>query len=129
MKERASESDRIAGWAYREFNDYTIAKAGEPIDDAPVWLGAQAKVPVAAATEVTVTLPRSARRSMKVTAEYDHAVKAPIAKGQEVGKLMVTAADSDPLEVPLVATQAVGRLDAFSRVGAAAGYLLWGKKN
>jgi serine-type D-Ala-D-Ala carboxypeptidase (penicillin-binding protein 5/6) len=129
MKERASESDRIAGWAYREFNDYTIAKAGEPIDDAPVWLGAQAKVPVAAATEVTVTLPRSARRSMKVTAEYDHAVKAPIAKGQEVGKLMVTAADSDPVEVPLVATQAVDRLDAFSRVGAAAGYLLWGKKN
>ncbi len=129
MKERAQESERVAGWAYREFNNYTIAKAGEPIDDAPVWLGAQSKVPAAAADEVTVTLPRSARRGMKVTAVYDQAVKAPIAKGQPVGKLVVSAADADPLEVPLVATQAVDRLDAFSRVGAAAGYLLWGKKN
>jgi serine-type D-Ala-D-Ala carboxypeptidase (penicillin-binding protein 5/6) len=129
MQERAQEGDRIAGWAYREFNDYTVAKSGEAIDDAPVWLGAQSKVPVAAAKDLTVTLPRSARRSMKVTAIYDHAVKAPIAKGQEVGKLVVTAADSDPVEAPLVATQAVDRLDAFSRVGAAAGYLLWGRKN
>ncbi len=129
MRDRAQESERVAGWAYREFNNYTIAKAGEPIDDAPVWLGAQSKVPAAAADEVTVTLPRSARRGMKVTAVYDQAVKAPIAKGQPVGKLVVSAADADPLEVPLVATQAVDRLDAFSRVGAAAGYLLWGKKN
>ena len=76
-----------------------------------------------------MTLPRSARRGMKVTAVYDHAVKAPIAKGQPVGKLIVTSADADPLEVTLVATQPVQRLDALSRVGAAAGYLLWGKKN
>ncbi|HEX9490036.1 MAG TPA: D-alanyl-D-alanine carboxypeptidase family protein [Stellaceae bacterium] len=129
MKDRAQESERVVGWAYREFGNYTLAKAGEAIDDAPVWLGAQSKVPAAAADEVTVTLPRNARRGMKVTAVYDHAVKAPIAKGQPVGKLVVTAADADPLEVPLVATQAVDRLDAFSRVGAAAGYLLWGKKN
>jgi D-alanyl-D-alanine carboxypeptidase (penicillin-binding protein 5/6) len=129
MKDRSQESERVAGWAYREFSNYTIAKAGEPIDDAPVWLGAQTKVPAAAADEVTVTLPRSARRGMKVTAVYDHAVKAPIAKGQPVGKLVVTSADADPLEVTLVATQPVERLDAMSRVGAAAGYLLWGKKN
>jgi D-alanyl-D-alanine carboxypeptidase (penicillin-binding protein 5/6) len=129
MQERAQESERVAGWAYREFNDYTIAKAGEGIDDAPVWLGAESKVPVAAANDVIVTLPRASRRSLKVTAVYDHATKAPIAKGQPLGKLVVTAADADTLEVPLVATQAVNRLDAFSRVGAAAGYLLWGRKN
>jgi D-alanyl-D-alanine carboxypeptidase (penicillin-binding protein 5/6) len=56
-------------------------------------------------------------------------VKAPIAKGQTVGKLVVTAPDTDTIETPLVATQAVDRLDAFSRVGAGVGYLLLGRKN
>ena len=26
-------------WAYREFNDYRLVKAGDTVDDAPVWLG------------------------------------------------------------------------------------------
>jgi serine-type D-Ala-D-Ala carboxypeptidase (penicillin-binding protein 5/6) len=129
MKERDLESDKVLEWAYREFNDYTLAKAGEPIDDAPVWLGAHAKVPAAPASDLVVTLPRAARRDLKVMAVYDGAVKAPIAKGQEVGKLVVTAPDTDAIETPLVATQAVERLDAFSRVGVAAGYLLLGHKN
>lgn len=129
MKERSQESERVLEWAYREFNDYAIAKAGQPIDDAPVWLGAQGKVPAAAASDVVVTLPRSARRDLKVMAVYDQAVKAPVAVGQTVGKLVVTAPDTDPMEVPLVATQPVERLNAFGRVAAGAGYLLWGKKN
>ena len=129
MNERSQESERILDWAFREFNDYTIAKVGEPLDDAPVWLGTAAKVPAGAAQDVVITLPRTARHDMKVTAVYDGAVKAPIAIGQPVGKLVVTAPDSDTVEVPLVATKAVDRLDPFGRVAVAAGYLLWGKKN
>jgi D-alanyl-D-alanine carboxypeptidase (penicillin-binding protein 5/6) len=128
-KERDIESDKVLEWAYREFSDYTIGKAGEPIDEAPVWLGARAKVPAAPASDLVVTLPRAARRDLKVMAVYDGAAKAPIAKGQAVGKLVVTAPDTDTIETPLVATQAVDRLDAFSRVGVAAGYLLLGRKN
>ena len=129
LKERDVESEKVLEWAYREFNDYTIGKAGEPIDEAPVWLGAHARVPAAPAADLVVTLPRSARRELKVMAVYDGAVKAPVTKGQPVGKLVVTAPDTDTIEAPLVATQAVDRLDAFSRVGVAAGYLLLGHKN
>jgi D-alanyl-D-alanine carboxypeptidase (penicillin-binding protein 5/6) len=129
LKERDQESEKVLEWAYREFNDYTVAKAGEPIDDAPVWLGAHAKVPAAPDHDVVVTLPRAARRGLKVMAVYDGPTKAPIAKGQPVGMLLVNAPDTDPIEVPLLATQTVDRLDALSRVGVAAGYLLLGRKN
>jgi serine-type D-Ala-D-Ala carboxypeptidase (penicillin-binding protein 5/6) len=129
IKERDIESEKVIDWAYREFSDYTIAKAGEPIDDAPVWLGARAKVPAAPASDLVVTLPRAARRDLKVMAVYDGAVKAPVTKGEEVGKLVVTAPDTDTIETPLVATQAVDRLGPFGRVGVAAAYLLLGRKN
>jgi serine-type D-Ala-D-Ala carboxypeptidase (penicillin-binding protein 5/6) len=129
MKERAQESERLLAWAYREFEDYTLAKTGEPIDDAPVWLGAAGKVPAGPASDLVVTLPRSARPGMKVTAVYDQPVKAPVAKGEAVGKLVVTAPDSDTFEMVLVAIQPVDRLGAWSRAAAAAGYLIWGRKN
>jgi D-alanyl-D-alanine carboxypeptidase (penicillin-binding protein 5/6) len=128
MKERAQESERVLDWAYREFTNYTIVKAGETIDEAPVWMGVAQKVPVAPARDAVATLWRAARKDLKVAAVYDGAVKAPVAKGQQVGKLVITMPDNPPLEIPLVATQEVDRLGAFGRMAEAAGYLLWGSK-
>ena len=128
MKERASESERVLDWAYREFTDYTVAKAGDAIDEAPVWLGTQDKVPAAPATDAVVTLWHAARKDLKVTAVYDGTVRAPVAKGQTIGKLLISAPDNDPVEIPLVATQEVDKLGPFGRMAEAAGYLLWGKK-
>jgi D-alanyl-D-alanine carboxypeptidase (penicillin-binding protein 5/6) len=129
MKERAQESERVLEWAYREFNNYTLVKAGEPIDEAPVWFGQQAKVPVTTTADTVVTLARSLRRNLKVTAVYEQPAKAPVAKGAIVGKLVITAPDTDTVEIPLVAAQPVERLSGFGRIAAAAEYLVWGKKN
>jgi serine-type D-Ala-D-Ala carboxypeptidase (penicillin-binding protein 5/6) len=129
MKERAQESERVLDWAYREFTNYAIVKAGEPIDEAPVWMGVREKVPAAPAKDAIVTLWRGARKDMKVSAVYDGAVKAPVAVGQPVGKLVVTAPDNAPIEIPLVATQEVERLGPLGRMAAVAGHLLWGRKN
>lgn len=127
MKERAGESEKVLEWAFREYNDYRLVKAGDPVDDAPVWLGAEARVPATTQSDIFVTLPRKARHDLKVTAVYDAAVKAPVAKGQTVGRLVVSAPDMDAQDFPLVAAEPVARLNPLGRVAAAAGYLLWGK--
>ena len=127
MKERSQEGEKLIDFAYREFNDYRLVKAGDVVDEAPVWLGAQTKVPVTTVADVIVTLPRRSRHDMKVNAVYDGPVKAPASQGQPVGKLVVTAPDIDPMSFPLVTAQAVAELNPFGRVAAVAGYLLWGK--
>jgi len=127
-KARQQESERLIDWAFREFNDFRLVKAGDVVDQAEVWLGSEAKVPVTVEKDVVVTLPRAARRSMKATVHYDSAVKAPIAKGQTVGKLTITADGVDPVEMPLVAAQAVAKLGPIERIAVAAGYLVWGKR-
>lgn len=127
MKARSTESEKLLEWAYREFGDYRVAKAGETVDEAPVWLGEATKVPATTAADVFVTLPKSERRDLKVTAIYDAPATAPVAQGTPVGKLVVSAPDMADVEVPLIAAQPVGRLNALGRVAAAAGYLLWGK--
>src|SRR6185437_14400614 len=105
--------ERLIEWAFREFNDYKLVAAGDKVEDAEVWLGAEPKVPLTVGRDLVVTLPRRARKDMKVTVEYDRPIPAPITKGQTVGKLLVTAPDVPPAELPLVAGADVERMDAM----------------
>jgi D-alanyl-D-alanine carboxypeptidase (penicillin-binding protein 5/6) len=125
---RAQESERLLEWAFREFGDYRLFKKGDAIDQADVWLGSDPKVPATTMTDVVVTLPRAARRSMKVVAHYDHPARAPVAQGSVVGKLVISADGVDPVEFPLVAAQSVPQLGPLGRVAVAAGFLLWGNR-
>lgn len=129
IKQRAQESERVLEFAYREWNDYSLVKAGDKVDDAPVWLGTEARVPVTVQKDVVVTLPRNERQAMKVSVVYDKPAKAPVTQDEAVGKLVVSAPDVKPIEVPLVAMQPVTRMNGFARAANAAGYLLWGRRN
>jgi D-alanyl-D-alanine carboxypeptidase (penicillin-binding protein 5/6) len=126
MKERAQESERLMEWAFREYNDYKLFSAGDKVDDADVWLGAEAKVPMTVQSDFVVTLPRKSRNDMKVTVSYDRPVPAPIKKGDAIGKVTVTAPDVSPIEAPLNAGAGVGRMGVFGRVAMAAASWIWG---
>jgi D-alanyl-D-alanine carboxypeptidase (penicillin-binding protein 5/6) len=126
MKARAQESERLIEWAFREFNNYKLFSVGDKVEDAEVWLGAEPKVPLTVSRDLIVTLPRKARKDMKVTVEYDRPIPAPISQGQTVGKVVVTAPDLPPAEVPLVAAANVKRMDTIGRIATLAGYLMWG---
>jgi serine-type D-Ala-D-Ala carboxypeptidase (penicillin-binding protein 5/6) len=128
MKSRVTESERLLEWAFREFGGYTLYKQGDTVDEADVWLGAETKVPLTVSSDAVVTIPRRSRKDMKVTAVYDKPIKAPIAQGQNVGKLVVTVPGQNPTEFPLVAGASVERLGAMGRVGAALSYLVFGAK-
>ncbi|MCH8038539.1 MAG: D-alanyl-D-alanine carboxypeptidase [Proteobacteria bacterium] len=77
QKARSEESARLIGWALREYDNYTLFKPGETVDEAPVWLGEAANVPLVMPEGVTVTLSRKARRDMRVTVVYDAPIPAP----------------------------------------------------
>ena len=129
MKARAQESDRLIEWAFREYNDYRLFGSGDTVDAAPVWLGADARVPLTVAKDLVVTLPRRARTGMKVTVQYDSPLPAPITKGETIGKIVITAPGTDPIEAPLTAAAEVPRMNAVGRIATLAGYLVWGQRH
>jgi len=129
MKARAQESERLIEWAFREYNNYKLFSAGDTVDDADVWLGAEAKVPLTVDKDLIVTIPRKSRKEMKVTVTYDRPVPAPIKKGDEIGKITITAPDVSPSERPLYAGADVDRMGMFGRVAMAAAGWIWGNKH
>ncbi|WP_029007004.1 D-alanyl-D-alanine carboxypeptidase family protein [Azospirillum halopraeferens] len=126
MQARADESARIMEWGFREFEAYSLFRAGETIEQVPVWLGAEETVPATVTQDLKVTLARADRPGMTVKLVTDAPVQAPIAKGDPVGKVVITAPGQPVKEVPVVAAVDVPRLGFFGRALAGARYLVLG---
>ena len=129
IKARTEESERLIDWAFREYGNYNLFKAGQPVEQADVWLGDKPSVALVSNTDIVASLPRRLRPQMKVSVVYDAPIPAPIARGATLGKVVVSAAGMDPLEYPLVANDNVERLGLGGRMAASVGYLLFGSGN
>ena len=126
MKMRSTESERLLEWGFREFGNYELFKGGDTVTDAEVWLGQKPTVSLLIEDDLTLTLPKKARRDMKVKVTFEGPVPAPVLKGQRLGTLSISAPDIDTLEIPLVAGDSIAQLGLMGRLGAALDYILWG---
>lgn len=128
-KARSREPERLMEWAFREFNNYPLFKAGEKVEDAPVWLGKAPRVPLLIKDNVTLTLPRKHRRKMKVKLVYEGPVPAPVAKGGVLGKVVVTVPGQPDLTAPVLAGADVEQLGLFGRLWSAVATILLGESD
>jgi serine-type D-Ala-D-Ala carboxypeptidase (penicillin-binding protein 5/6) len=112
---RAEESKRLLEWSFREFDDITIFAAHDAIDHAPVWLGAQRTVPMVSSDDVIVTCPRELRDQLQVSIAYEAPVAAPIAAGDDIGRMTISVKGMAPRTVSLVAGADVDRLSLTGR--------------
>ena len=118
MQARADESANVLDWGFREYGFYPIVKANDKFADAQVWLGQAKTVSVVAAKDFAVTMPRSARASLKTEISFKQPVQAPIGKGQVLGALVISANGMESKTVPLVAGEDVPQLSLLERIVA-----------
>jgi D-alanyl-D-alanine carboxypeptidase (penicillin-binding protein 5/6) len=126
MADRASETTRLLEWGFSSSTNTTIFKPGDTVAEAPVWLGAQDKVPLVASRSVQVTTPTGQTANPRVVAKFDGPLPAPIAKGTKLGSAAVTLPDGRVMEFPLEAGVDVPRQGLIGRVGALARFYLLG---
>ena len=113
---RSEESERLLEWGFREFSNYELFSAGQEVDRAEVWLGAEESVPLTLAEPVLATLSQREHEEMTVSVLYDAPVPAPIAEGQELAVLRISAPGMEPMEYPLFAATDVEKVGPFGRM-------------
>ncbi|MES2983567.1 MAG: D-alanyl-D-alanine carboxypeptidase family protein [Pseudomonadota bacterium] len=118
---RASEGERLLNWGFRNFDDATVFRADQEITTAKVWMGADRELPLTVKENVLLSIPKAGQNTTKATVEYASPLMAPVAQGQEVGKLKLTFANGTTKELPLVAAKATEKLSFFSRVARGLG--------
>lgn len=125
IRQRTTESARLIEWAFREYTNKVAFRAGDKVADAEVWLGDSRTVPLVTQRAIAATVPVGQDANVRVVAQFDGPVRAPIRKGDQIGKVVVSAAPgARPVEYPLFAGADVPRLGAFGRaVGVIRHYL------
>ena len=126
-KTRGRDAKRLLDWGFREFNNYTLFEKGAKVSTAPVWMGAEASVPLVLPDSLTLTLPVKARRKMVVKVAMNSPVPAPIKKGDQLARLKIEMPGRAPMQFPLLAGDDVERLGAISRLAAALRFILFGE--
>lgn len=121
---RSTTAERIVRWAFRNFELKTLFKEGEPIGSANVWLGAEKSVEMALDSDLELLLPLESLGEVTATYTYTDPIEAPISVGQQLGELIITIPDSEPMTFPLTALTSVEAGGFLERIYAAGDILL-----
>ncbi|MBO9575290.1 MAG: D-alanyl-D-alanine carboxypeptidase [Sphingobium sp.] len=113
---RIDESERFMNWGFRSWRLQPLFKKGATVAQAQVQGGWTRSIDLVAPRDLAATLPASALSGgLNAKVVYDGPLQAPIAKGQVVAHLVVTA-DGDTQSLPLASATDVSAGGFFARM-------------
>lgn len=119
-RERTEEAERIINWAFRQFAERIVARRGQALAEAEVWMGERRSVPLVAPQDYSVLVAAIGTTEIEARIEYDGPLAAPVAQGDAVARLIVEIPGSPALTYPLVAGADVPRGGFGPRMRSAA---------
>jgi D-alanyl-D-alanine carboxypeptidase (penicillin-binding protein 5/6) len=117
---RAEEAERIVSWAFRQFSEKTVAKAGVRVVEAEVHLGDAETVGLVPAEDVRLLVPALVQDQMTAEVVYNGPLIAPVTEGAAVAELIVQIPGLPDRRFPLVAEADVGKAGFLARLTMAA---------
>lgn len=125
-EQRAEESEKIVNWAFRQFAEKEVARAGTQIAQADVWMGDRPLVGLTVAEDLNLLVPELNQGDINAEIVYNGPIEAPIFAGDQLGELVVQLEGLPEKRLPLVAESDVLRGGFTTRLRTAA-LVLWGK--
>lgn len=124
--ERRQEAEAMINWGFRQFISKSVAKAGDVVTEIPVWLGDHQRLNAIAEGDIELLVPAIGQETVETRVEYRTPLEAPVAAGDAVAELVVTAKDMPERRIQLVSDRDIMRGGFLPRVRASA-YVLFDK--
>ena len=122
--ERAREAEAIVNWAFRQFAQKSLARAGEVVAWAEVWMGDAPRVGLTPAEDVETLLPVLGGDEVAAQVVHTGPLRAPVRQGDVVAELVLVPEGLPETRVPLVAASDVGPGGFVTRMRTVSGLLL-----
>ena len=104
---RVEQNQALLNYGFRFFETRKLKAAGENLMDAEIWKGERDTLPVGLENDLYVTIPRGKKDQLDVTVDLKKQIIAPVAKGEQQGRLRVALGEAVLAEEPLVALEPV----------------------
>jgi len=124
VQARARESEAIVNWAFRQFAQKSVVKAGEEVARAPVWMGETDSVGLTPAEDISTLMPVLGSDALKAEVVFTGPVRAPVKQGDRIAELVFAPEGLPATRVPLVAAEDVAKGGFVARLRTVSGLLL-----
>ena len=124
--ERSSQSLKLLSWGFRNSDTYEISKLNKTFYELKTWLGKSRFLKAVTKKDIYITLDKKDSRYLKVMLEYKGPIKAPIYKGDEVGKLIIFKKDEKLKTIPIFASENIEKVNFFKSIFTSVNYMIWG---
>ena len=116
LEARASESQKLLNWGFQAFDTLRLFDGGKPIVAPQVWKGTAAVAQLGAPGALFVSVPKGEGAKLQTRIERRDPLIAPLAKGQRVGRILVSSGSGTPVaDVPLVVLAPVEQSGVLGR--------------
>lgn len=114
---RARQSQTLLAYGFRYYKSAKLFSAGQVlVDNARVWYGETDYVNLVAEKDVYATIPRDSQDGLKTDVQVEPVLKAPLTKGQELGRASVTFGGEVLADIPVVVAEDVPEAGLLSRL-------------
>jgi len=112
--QRTKDTTRLLDWAFENFITASLDPGTIPSPRA--WFGNQRRVNLVPSTANAVTIPRAQADRLRLRVEVPSSVKAPVEKGDRIGRMIYSVGDKDISTIDLMAGSDIGRGTIFRRI-------------
>tara|TARA_Y100000741_G_scaffold330029_1_gene284350 strand:+ start:32 stop:1180 length:1149 start_codon:yes stop_codon:yes gene_type:complete len=118
-----SDTQRLLEYGFRNYATQKYFEANKKYTSSKVWGGKMDTISLGVSQDISITLPRTSFKDLKVNYNIKNNIQAPISKGQEIGTLEIISNDEIVLTSELVALEEVEAKGFFGRLWSR--FILW----
>ena len=107
VQDRTEDAEKLIRWAMNDFVKSPVFSANTEIAQASLYGGAQGSVGLVVHDAISVLVPVQDKAKLRSQVIYQGPVAAPVAKGQEIGRVQIMRDKEVLLERPVYAAQDV----------------------
>jgi D-alanyl-D-alanine carboxypeptidase (penicillin-binding protein 5/6) len=116
MQARADQTRALFNWGFASYENIRPVQGGATVQSVPVRFGKVDQVNIGPLQDVVMTVPRGQAAQVKTEVQLNPEITAPIAKGDVLGKILVTLDGQPQGEQALVALEPVEEAGFFKKL-------------
>ena len=124
-KARSNDSLKLISWGLRNTNTYKIAEKDSPVFDLDVWLGKIEKVKGYVKEDLYITINKNELKDLKVSLMYSGPLKAPIAKDDKIGNLVIQTSN-EKKNIEVYSSEKIKKVNFIKSLFLSFNYMIWG---
>lgn len=113
---RTEDTEKLLTYGFRFYETNKLYDAGKALANPRVWQGKSSTVPAGLVNDMYVTIPHGQYDKLQASIDLMQPLKAPIEKGQQLGRVKVILNNEEVASMPLVALQADAKGGLWTRM-------------